>query len=118
MATPKKENPPAPDPARSYERADPETESGMGRLDNNDEATPTDQPERIHEPVKHRQQPRQVSDHEVIDERAARSPNDRAGEPGHSMNEEEPLGEDQMPTDISDPRRKRHPRTEGKGGTP
>jgi hypothetical protein len=34
------------------------------------------------------------------------------------MNEEEPLGEDVTPTDIHDKRQQRHPRTEGKGGTP
>jgi hypothetical protein len=34
------------------------------------------------------------------------------------MKDEEPLGWDQAPTDIKDPRQQRHPRTEGKGGTP
>jgi len=43
----------APDPARSYERAKPEAESGMGRLDNN-KATPTDQPEQGKEAVSNR----------------------------------------------------------------
>ncbi len=73
---------PIPDRSRSYERAKPEAESGMGRLDNN-ESTPTDDPDR-----------------------------------DQSLNEEEPLGEDLMPTDIRDKRKKRHPRIEGKGGTP
>ena len=35
----------------------------------------------------------------------------------HSMHDEEPDGWDQAPTDIKNPRDKRHPRTEGKGGT-
>jgi hypothetical protein len=32
------------------------------------------------------------------------------------MHSEEPLGWDQAPTDIHDPRDKRHPRAEGAGG--
>lgn len=39
-------------------------------------------------------------------------------QPDHSMFEEEPDGWDMAPTDIHDPRQQRHPRTEGKGGTP
>jgi hypothetical protein len=34
------------------------------------------------------------------------------------MKDEDPLGWDQAPADIHDPRHQRHPRTEGKGGTP
>jgi hypothetical protein len=34
------------------------------------------------------------------------------------MKDEEPDGWDQAPTDIHDPKQKRHPRQEGKGGTP
>src|SRR4051812_39257581 len=47
-----------PDPSRSYERARPEAESGMGRLDNN-ESTPTNQPDREKQAVKNKQPPRQ-----------------------------------------------------------
>jgi hypothetical protein len=43
----------APDPARSYERARPENEAGMGRLDN-DVATPTRKPEQTRQTVKNR----------------------------------------------------------------
>lgn len=39
-------------------------------------------------------------------------------QPDHSMKEEVPLGWDQAPTDIHDPRAQRQPHTEGKGGTP
>jgi ankyrin repeat protein len=39
-------------------------------------------------------------------------------QPDHSMFEEEPPGEDDAPTDIHNPRAKRHPRKEGRGGTP
>lgn len=39
-------------------------------------------------------------------------------QPDHSMLDEEPDGWDQAPTDIHDPKMKRHPRKEGKGGTP
>ena len=42
--------PDAPDPARSYERARPEEEAGMGRLDNN-KAVPIDRPDRSDQAV-------------------------------------------------------------------
>jgi hypothetical protein len=108
------------DPARSYERAKPEKESGMGRLDNNARATPADDPDRMEQGVKNAQPPRQVNAEEVVDDRASETP----GEPGHppqpdhSMHEEPPMDGDMMPTDIHDPEKKRHPRREGKGGTP
>ncbi len=38
--------------------------------------------------------------------------------PGESVNEEEPLGWDQAPTGDETPDLHRHPRQEGKGGTP
>ena len=41
-----------------------------------------------------------------------------AGQPDHSMKEEEPLGWDQAPQEQVPDARKRHPRKEGKGGTP
>jgi len=109
----------APDPARSYERANPENEAGMGRLDNNDGATPTEQPDKMPRAVKNAQDPRQINAHEVVNERAARAPSalPPPKEPDHSMLDEEPDGWDQAPTDIKDPRQKRHPRREGKGGT-
>src|SRR5436305_4242895 len=85
----------APDPARSYERAKPDAESGMGRLDNN-KGTPARSPDRIEQAVTHRQEPqRQINAHEVTPERAE-APLPGAGpaaqQPDHSMNEEEPLG--------------------------
>ena len=43
----------APDPATTYERARPENESGMGRLDT-DVATPTRKPEQTKQTVKNR----------------------------------------------------------------
>lgn len=118
----------APDPSRSYERAKPEDESGMGRLDNN-RAIPTDRPDEIEQPVKQKQAPRQINAQDTEAQRPARDPgrsdrSDRSGsqmeqvQPDHSMNEEEPLGEDLMPTDIHDKRQQRQPRTDGKGGTP
>jgi hypothetical protein len=109
-----------PDPSRSYERAKPEAESGMGRLDNN-VATPTNSPDRAKQAVKNSQPPRQLNAHEVIDENRTNepgSPPPPRHEPARAMNEEEPLGEDLTPTDIHDKRQQRHPRTEGKGGTP
>ena len=99
----------APDPAHAYERAKPERESGQGRLDN-DVATPTNRPDRGEQAVKNKQPPRQVNAQQVTNARtsAASSP------PEHSKHDEEPLGWDQAPTEATDPRRKRHPRTEGK----
>ena len=111
---------PIPDPSRSYERAKPEAESGMGRLDNN-KSTPTDDPDRADQTVKNRQPPRQINADEVTDENRSNkpgSPPPPRHQPDQSLNEEEPLGEDLMPTDIRDKRKKRHPRIEGKGGTP
>ena len=101
----------APDPATAYERAKPEREPGQGRLDNNI-STPTDQPEKGKQAVKNRQSPRQVNAEDVTNARRASNPN----QPDHSMHDEEPLGWDQAPTEATDPRRKRHPRKEGRGG--
>jgi hypothetical protein len=99
----------APDPARVYERAKPEKEAGMGRLDNN-KATPTDAPDRMEKAVDNAQPPKGVAAEDVVDQRAT------GREPDHSMLEEEPMDTDQAPQDIHSPRHKRHPRTEGKGG--
>jgi len=104
----------APDPANNYERAHPEHEAGMGRLDN-DEATPENVPARDQQSVKNRQEPGgQVNAQDVTNQRNAGNPD----QPDHSMFDEEPDGWDQAPTDIDNPRAKRHPRTEGRGGTP
>ncbi|MGH7213601.1 MAG: hypothetical protein ACREIT_02375 [Tepidisphaeraceae bacterium] len=119
----------APDPARSYERAKPEAESGMGRLDN-DVATPTDSSDKMHKAVGNRQKPKQINADDIVNERDQQDPNRRdpahhqqdtgslPPQPDHSMLEEEPDGWDQAPTDIHNPRHQRHPRTGGKGGTP
>jgi len=101
----------APDPANSYERSRPEQQSGQGRLDNN-KATPMDQASGEQQAVKNKQQSdRQINAHETTGRAAPEQPD-------HSMNEEEPDGWDQAPTDIHDNRQKRHPRREGRGGTP
>lgn len=108
----------APDTARSYERAKPEKEAGMGRLDNNKNATPTACPDQMEKAVGNRQVPEhQLNAQDVVNERA-RQPLSGMSRPDHSMKDEEPLGSDQAPTDIHNPRAKRHPRTAGKGGTP
>jgi hypothetical protein len=103
----------APDPARSYERAKPEAESGMGRLDNN-KGTPTRRADKMDQAVTHKQSPHQINAED--DNSPAAGP--LMPQPDHSMHEEEPDGWDQAPTDIHNPREKRHPRKEGKGGTP
>ena len=109
----------APDPANSYERANPKNEAGMGRLDNN-KAVPTDSPDRQEQAVPNKQDPRrQINAQDTINSRGEPAQESPAREqPDHSMHEEEPDGWDQAPTDISDHRQKRHPRTEGRGGTP
>ena len=110
----------APDPATSYERARPEKEAGMGRLDNN-VATPQRSPDKGEQAVTHKQPLRQLNADDVVNERAQR-PADGSSigptQPDHSMREEEPMGSDQVPTDIHNPREKRHPRNTGRGGTP
>lgn len=103
-----------PDPADSYERAHPEHEAGMGDLDSI-KTTPREDPDRIEETVDNAQEPdSQITGEDEVNRRATQTP----PQPDHSMNEEEPLGWDQAPTDIHDPKKKRHPRTEGKGGVP
>lgn len=104
----------APDPANSYERSNPGREAGMGRLDNN-KSTPTDAPDRQGQAVTNKQDPtRQVNGQDPVSQRGGPAPE----QPDHSMKDEEPLGWDQAPTDIHDPQQQRHPRREGKGGTP
>ena len=86
----------------------------MGRLDNN-RATPTNSPDQQQQTVTHRQDPtRQINAHDTVDPRARPA----AEQPEQSMKDEEPMGWDQAPTDIQNPREQRHPRREGKGGTP
>jgi hypothetical protein len=109
-----------PNPARVYERAKPEAEAGMGRLDTNDDAVPTDRPDEMPAAVSNAQPRRQVNADDVVDGRASCDPARTLPPPhpvDHSMLEEEPDGWDQAPTDIKNPRDKRHPRKEGRGGT-
>jgi hypothetical protein len=53
-------NPNAPDTARVYERAKPEAESGMGRLDNN-KGTPANHADHMADAVPNKQPPRQIN---------------------------------------------------------
>lgn len=111
----------APDPATVYERAKPEKEAGMGRLDNN-VATPERSPDKIDQAVIQKQDPdRQINAEDQMNERNA-GPADgtkiNPPQPEQSLPEEEPLGWDQAPQDIHDSRYQRQPKTEGKGGTP
>ena len=104
----------APDPANSYERTNPNREAGMGRMDNN-KAVPADSPDRQDDAVGNKQDgTRQLNAHDAVNQRGGPAPE----QPDHSMNDEEPMGWDQAPTDIHDPAKQRHPRHEGKGGTP
>ena len=104
----------APDPSHSYERSHPGREPGMGRLDN-EKAVPSDSPDQHRDAATNQQDPsRQVNAQDVLNQRGGPAP----VQPDHSMMDEEPDGWDQAPTDIHDPQQKRHPRKEGKGGTP
>jgi hypothetical protein len=104
----------APDPANNYERANPGREAGMGRLDNN-KSTPTNAPDRQQQAVTNKQDgSRQKNAHDEVNQRGGPV----EGQPEQSMKDEEPMGWDQAPTDIQNPRDQRHPRHEGKGGTP
>ena len=103
----------APDPSNNYERSHPGNEAGMGLMDNNT-STPQQSPDKSEAAVSNRQESRQINAHDAVNQRGGPAP----VQPDHSMKDEEPLGWDQVPQDIKDPEQKRHPRTEGKGGTP
>ena len=104
----------APDPSYNYERAHPEREAGMGRLDNN-KSTPQQTPDKAEQATTNAQDgTRQLNAHDAINQRGGPAPE----QPDHSMKDEEPLGSDQRPIESQDARQRRHPRTEGKGGTP
>ena len=106
-----------PDPASSYGREKPDKESGMGRLTNN-HATPAEHPDKMHQAVKNSQEPRQINSEQDPSARTKKNLSRPQEQPDHSMLDEEPNDWDLAPQDIKDPRQKRHPRTEGKGGTP
>src|SRR5688572_26907729 len=103
----------APDPSHNYERSHPGREPGMGRLDA-EKPVPQNSPDDPQQATSNRQEPRQVNAQDVVNARGGQVPE----QPDHSMHEEEPRGESLAPTDIHDPRFQRHPRREGKGGTP
>jgi hypothetical protein len=56
-----------PDPARTYERAKPDAEVGMGRLDS-DKMRSSDREDRMHHAVHNRQPLRQINADDVINE--------------------------------------------------
>ena len=85
----------APDTARIYERAQPEKESGMGRLDNN-KAIPARSRDKIEEAVPNKQELRQINAEETEDDRRAREL-DEANNPGEAK------GQDKRPRSTSQP---------------
>ena len=106
----------APDPTRSYGREHPEAEAGMGRLDNNDDATPAANPDRAEDAVKNKQDPtRQLNAQDVVNQRATGA---STGQPDHSMADDDQIDTDTIPEESDNPRDKRNPRIGGKGGTP
>lgn len=113
---PPSSNKDAPDPSNSYERSHPEREGGMGKKNTHQTATPTPAKDGMSKSVKHSQDgAHQINGADALNQRGGAVPDHQ---PTHSMNDEEPMGSDLAPTDIRDPKNKRHPRTGGKGGTP
>ena len=116
----------APDPSNNYERDHPEREAGAGALDSPiGAATGVKTPDKIAGAVGNANDPRKsfTAQDEIPPQPAAGQKPIAHGmpapvQPDHSMKEEEPLGWDQAPTDIQNPRAQRHPRTGGEGGTP
>ena len=117
----------APDPSFNYERSHPERESPAGSLDNPTigKATPAPTSDKIAGAVTNAQDPTHsfTAQDEIPPQPAAGQKPVAHGMPApekadHSMLEEEPLGWDQVPTDIKNPEQQRHPRTGGEGGTP
>lgn len=72
----------APDPASAYERAKPEKEAGMGRLDNN-KAIPARSRDKMEEAVPNKQDLRQINAEETDDDRRTRAL-DEANDPDQS----------------------------------
>jgi hypothetical protein len=101
----------APDPSHAYERSHPSREAGMGRLDNNKSTPANASGDARHTVTNAQDGARQLNAHDDGSRDAL------AEQPDHSMKDEEPLGWDQAPMDEQDPRKRRHPRQEGKGGT-
>jgi len=119
MATEKRRGQEVPDPATVYGREKPEAEAGMGRLNNN-RSTPTRRADQMPDAVTNKQPLRQIN---AEDADAAQQGSAMQGlrppEPvDRSMFDEEPDGWDLAPTEKRPRRQRRHPRTEGKGGTP
>jgi len=104
----------APDPSFNYERSHPERESFDGKLDQKP-APPSHQSDNPADAVFNQNRPQKDVTSGASDV-AAKLP--APEQPDHSMKDEEPLGWDLAPQNISNPEHKRHPRTEGKGGTP
>jgi hypothetical protein len=59
------EKKPVPDPARSYERARPEDEAGMGRLETNP-FVPEKRADKVDQAVPNRQSASQINAHDVV----------------------------------------------------
>ena len=107
----------APDPSFNYERSHPDREAGMGRLDNNKNATPADAPDAIKDTVSNKQNPStQINGQDAGNPQSPATASSKLPpQPDHSMLEEEPLGWDQAPQGKAAPDASRHPRTGGEG---
>ena len=106
----------APDPSNNYERDHPEREAGAGSMTSPiGQATPARTPDKMPNAVGHAQDTTRSL---TAQDAAAHGGMPPPAAVDHSMKDEEPLGWDQAPTGIQNPRDQRHPRTGGEGGTP
>ena len=127
MATPDQNHPTqAPKTASSYERAQPSLNSPTQGVQVPQTRTPEMPDASGPEGTKPQDKSKRSGD-EAPGEADSDADSDTASSPAsrpltdpdsidHSMLDEEPDGWDLAPNDIHDPERKRHPRTEGKGG--
>lgn len=104
----------APDPAHNYERSKPERESPAGGLDQASPPTHAHPDKAGPESTSGKHTNRPTADSGELS--TSVQPTANPGQVQHSMRDEEPTGWDLAPTDIHDPKAKRHSRTEGKGG--
>jgi hypothetical protein len=77
----------APEPSNVYERSHPESEAGMGRLDNNARATPTKSVDKMPNTVSHAQDgSRQINAHDDAENKSSVGNNEPVGWEGTKQN--------------------------------
>lgn len=89
----------SPDPSDSYERAHPEHESGMGRLDNNSDATPRESRDHVHDCVKNAHNP----DRQINAQEECNPDGPVSLDPEPPVNDDEPPSWDPLPHHVRNP---------------